>query len=888
VAISAWPFRGREAELALIGQAIDDPAVSGIVVAGEAGVGKTRLAFEALSQADSEQYLVKRAVATEAARSIPLGALAQLLPAELPSANLLRAATEALVAVGGQQRLLLGMDDAQLLDDVSAALLHQLVQNGAAFVLLTLRSGEPAPDPVTALWKERTIERFDLLPLSPLEVEHVLVAALDGQVDSTTTARLWRTTRGNALLLRELVVAGLDQGAMTDVDGVWRWQGPWAMAPRLMDLVRARLEELDEDELHVLELLAYGDPLGIDLLSSLAPVRAIEALERQGLLWVEQDRRRAPRARPAHPLYVEALRRRCLGLRERARHQELVGAIRKFGGRRREDELQLAVSHVAVGGTAEPRMLVSAARQAWAAFDAPLAERLARAALEGGAGVEAAQVISDVLVYGGRAEEAEELLAAFWSQPQPPGAEDENEVRARLTTARAFSLFWGLDRVEEAMEVLAEGERTITDRSWREGIVSVRGRFLAHSGRYAAALELLDELLGRPQPPNFETTETAALMAKALAAASIGSLAEAAAAVKRARRLLPRWHEEVPWLGEMIELAGYLTQALDGDLRGAAATAAALHASAVEHADYQFSLVLSCTLRGQASRQLGQVQDALRWLREGRRQAASAPGEDSGALTALCAAELAHAAALAGDHDLAGRALAEAHASRRASQAIFDPWIEIAETWVSGARGAIGEAVEQALACARQARETGALAYEPIALHDAVRLGAAERVVEQLGQLAVQAEGQLVDLYAAHALAAARQDGPSLDQVAADFEAAGASLLAAEAAAQAALAYQRAGRQPSARTAAASSARYLEACQGGWTPALGMLQAPRLTPRELEIAKLASQGLTNREIAERLVTSVRTVDNHLYQAYSKLGIRGREDLGRFFAGDRST
>ena len=67
-----------------------------------------------------------------------------------------------------------------------------------------------------------------------------------------------------------------------------------------------------------------------------------------------------------------------------------------------------------------------------------------------------------------------------------------------------------------------------------------------------------------------------------------------------------------------------------------------------------------------------------------------------------------------------------------------------------------------------------------------------------------------------------------------------------------------------------------------------MLQAPRLTPRELEIAKLASQGLTNREIAERLVTSVRTVDNHLYQAYSKLGIRGREDLGRFFAGDRST
>jgi predicted ATPase len=212
VTISAWPFRGREAELALVAQAMSDPAVAGIVVAGEAGVGKTRLALEALDQADPTRYLSRRAIATRATRSIPLGALAQLLPADLPSANLLRAAAEALVTVGDERRLVLGIDDAHLLDDVSAALLHQVVRNGEAFVLFTLRSGEPAADPVTALWKERVIERFDLLPLSPLEVEQVLAAALDGQVDSATTARLWRATRGNALLLRELVVAGLDQG----------------------------------------------------------------------------------------------------------------------------------------------------------------------------------------------------------------------------------------------------------------------------------------------------------------------------------------------------------------------------------------------------------------------------------------------------------------------------------------------------------------------------------------------------------------------------------------------------------------------------------------------------------------------------------------------------
>jgi DNA-binding CsgD family transcriptional regulator len=62
----------------------------------------------------------------------------------------------------------------------------------------------------------------------------------------------------------------------------------------------------------------------------------------------------------------------------------------------------------------------------------------------------------------------------------------------------------------------------------------------------------------------------------------------------------------------------------------------------------------------------------------------------------------------------------------------------------------------------------------------------------------------------------------------------------------------------------------------------GTSEAPLLTPRELQIAKLASQGMHNREIGERLGIAARTVDNHLRQAYRKLGIGSRGDLGRFF------
>jgi DNA-binding CsgD family transcriptional regulator len=51
-----------------------------------------------------------------------------------------------------------------------------------------------------------------------------------------------------------------------------------------------------------------------------------------------------------------------------------------------------------------------------------------------------------------------------------------------------------------------------------------------------------------------------------------------------------------------------------------------------------------------------------------------------------------------------------------------------------------------------------------------------------------------------------------------------------------------------------------------------------LTARERETAELAAAGLTNRGIAARLGTSVRTVENHLGRSYEKLGISGRTEL----------
>jgi DNA-binding CsgD family transcriptional regulator len=59
-----------------------------------------------------------------------------------------------------------------------------------------------------------------------------------------------------------------------------------------------------------------------------------------------------------------------------------------------------------------------------------------------------------------------------------------------------------------------------------------------------------------------------------------------------------------------------------------------------------------------------------------------------------------------------------------------------------------------------------------------------------------------------------------------------------------------------------------------------VLGAASLTPREREVACLASQGLTARKIADRLSIGERTVEGHLATVYAKLGIRSKFELMR--------
>jgi DNA-binding NarL/FixJ family response regulator len=67
----------------------------------------------------------------------------------------------------------------------------------------------------------------------------------------------------------------------------------------------------------------------------------------------------------------------------------------------------------------------------------------------------------------------------------------------------------------------------------------------------------------------------------------------------------------------------------------------------------------------------------------------------------------------------------------------------------------------------------------------------------------------------------------------------------------------------------ASGERVRSRVPGGWA---------QLSPQELQIAQLAAEGLSNREIGEQLYLSHRTVESHLYRLFPKLGVTSRAQL----------
>lgn len=864
--MQTWPLTGRAEELEVIADVLgaDEPPM-GVVIAGSAGVGKTRLAREAMAAASRQGMVVRWLAGTVAAQSVPLGACVQW--ADRLAGNpvqLVGRAIKAITASPDDSRVLVVVDDAHLLDNLSAFVLHQLVQRRAATVLLTIRTGAQPPDAVTALWKDGHLRRLDLQPLSRAESDGLLQSALGGPVSTACGDRMWRMTRGNVLFLHHLVAQEMHAGRLIPRDDHWRWVGIMEVSQTLVDLVDLRLGAAPAPVLEVIDLVAVAEPLELAYLTALADSTAIEDAERSDLITIAGETPDRV-ARLGHPLYGEVRRARAGHLRlKRLRGRIARCMTAANGGLVAPDPVRLAVLWLESNLAPDHAVYTRAARAAFQRLDANLAQQLAEAAVGAGADVDTQLLRANTLTMLSRGAEAEELLKPLSARPLPEPA------KSTAVSLRAVNLLWPLAQPDRSRQVIDEALANASGPA-ADRMLAFRAVQFAVEAQPAEALRVCESI---------DRTELTALPALILAWAQCVALGDlgrplvAAAIAEEAARLAAASPEAtyyqavilVVFYTQALVVGGCIPEALDvanrtyqqcADVPGRARTFAA-------------------AMRGRAALASGDLRTAVERLRHA--VTAFAEATDGGSHN--FGIDYAEALARTGDVDAATEALAQMQRSRHPAHAYRESDSLLAAAWLAAARGHISAAQALAREATRFARTHGQHGREVVCLQAAIQFGD-QHTAARLAQLAQLVDSQRARLVARWAAAlAARDGGKTLLAVSHDLEVMGDRVAAADAAAQAALVLRRQNRRGAALTASGRADRLI-AATGARTPATQAAATPLpLSNREREIAVLISQGLSNSEIAEALTLSVRTIEGHIYRACARVDAATRSELAQ--------
>ena len=858
----SWPLTARSAEMRTLQAAIAAPDVAGIVIHGASGVGKSRIAREALSAAEARGSETRWAVGTSAARAIPLGAFAAWTPPGVTdTVQLLRGVIESLVAASPGVMVVVGVDDVYLLDDLSAFVVQQIVQRGLAKVILTVRDGEPIPAAVRELWVSGRFERLDLQPLSIDETNTLLSEALNGPVDPQAVQRLWKLTHGNVLYLRHIVEQEFADGRIEQQRGYWRWIGDPIMPLGLVDLIESRFGALPGPISDVIDTLAVGEPIDLTALTRITDPAAVEEADTRGLITLE-SLVGGVQVRVAHPLYGEVRRTRAPATRLR-RLRGLVAA--ELAAAEDRDDIQVVVRRATLSLDSDlapdAELLVRAAHGAVWLADLTLAERLAGAAIRAGGGPDPSFVRAHALSWLGHGGEADSVLAEITV------GDLTDSDRARLAFLRASNMLWALGEPARAKEIIDEASRTVAQqaRSYIDAFLTVYWFAVDRPDAARQAAEVLDV----QELPAVVGAEIAWVLAAI--AADAGCTAESLATAEAGYGIVAR-SLDAPQMSFNIADAHIGALLLAGRVNEAVEAAERVSRQAAELPGAAGSLGVA--VAGVAALGAGRLDAACRLLEQAAAGLSASHAIGWGyrylvpAITAL---------AMRGATDEAVAALATLDKLRRPFR-LLDCDRSLARAWVVAGQGAVSEAIAIVRSAAEAAAAKGQFASEVVCLQTAAQFGDRTGAV-RLRELEAVVEGPRVGLAAR--LAGALRDGDAAEMAAVslEFERIGDLVGAVDAAARAAIEYRRQDLRGTALVCATRAATLADQCGGASTPALRQAAEPLpLTDREQEIVMLIGAGLSNRAIAERLNVSVRTVESHIYRAMLKTDTKGRDEL----------
>jgi DNA-binding CsgD family transcriptional regulator/type II secretory pathway predicted ATPase ExeA len=855
------------------------------------GIGKTTL-IEAISERLAGEMIIVQIHGSSALSKVPFGILAPYT-AELTAEDsvspvaVLRSVWSYFekLKAGKETPLLLMMDDAHHLDEATASIVADMISAGWASVVAAGRPRPGLPQPLAQLWYDGLADRVDLRPLNREQIEEVLAHALDGTVPAGTVDTIWSASGGNPRILDALLHDAAEGGQLAKRNGIWMLLGPFpAEGPRLANVVVKDMLRRSVEEQEALKLISLAGPVSRKVIEDISGAEVVRSLLDQQMV-VESQGSPAD-LRIWNAMFGRALRKtisvsRSLQLLERIQGH-LGTAPAGSEGRLRAVEWALECGLK----TAEPELL-EAADTALAHFRNRSSRTMA-AKVESPALVPQAQVIQARALYNeGDYTGAAKLLDGCWlklegSSTAAPALMLRALVHQAMGTPLAMfaaesrevlsSYSAGAGTRNEAETHAGSGAEAVPAVAWQEQLLRLLE--LGESGNCEALEHEVQDL--RSRNPGSATDEAlravgGALLAHSLAAS--GRAVQGLEAALLAASELPALEGGVFFFNEFVLgrlVADYLAmgdwESAEGELVNY--TAAQPRAAAAFGGSLQVLRGYSLLRQGRMERAYQTLLPAVETLRLNDPLQLFRFGSSLAYYVAARLGDAAQSSRLELDYKDSTPGWASQELLATAYAAAGSEYVT---------RDGKGLAALHTLATIPEVSARSGTLLDLLAL--CWDLGD-HSVIPLVHSLAGDVEGRWAAAMFTLADHWESADADSLMETAARLETEGFVNVAREAYARASSVLENAGERRRSRQAVALREKCDHELGERFREGQFIAAAPtvHLTRREQDIVELAVQGLTDREIAQRLMVSVRTVEGHLYRTYVKLGVRSRDEL----------